>query len=488
MNEGYMTENEYGTAAQIPGNVVARGGYYDSGLWTGVYLGGESFRYATAKHYLSQLLLSPADRAFWTAQKNEAYARVKDMVAMYDRNVNIAVDWQTNLAIPPVIDLSNSIHPIDLGQGLINHGEPGMLMRSCTRVDDPQGIVDQGPNDRVVGPFKWKDGFYYWCNGSPSRDTYAGTIFGLITAFDMVSPDDLAMRHLIRDELLAMGNFLVKYGWNYPRPWGYVSTNHDFDNFISPLFVTEPLAQLNMTVAARHVANEDGSLADKLKWNTIGLAEYAVPGLLTALTKEIDIGGPHSSYYKFNLDTINEFNLMRLTTGFERSIAASTMAVEQGTIGDDVNAWFEGLRSAVTGEVDRREMAKQHLLQWLDYRANTIAGQHVVNSVHCGDGTIRCVPEDYVDIFLFPGANPMTFVAGTSPGPLRDYDPLPVANRVPTDFLWQRDSSQLDGSQPATHRAPGIDFLAPYWLLRWSEEVDKPKLCPLPPYFGPSYK
>ena len=106
---------------------------------------------------------------------------------MYDRNVNIAVDWKTSLAIPPVIDLGNMIHPIDLGQGLINRGEPGMLMRSCTRTDDPLGIVDEGPNDRVVGPFRWTDGKTYWCNGSPSRDTYSGTIFGLITAFDLVS-------------------------------------------------------------------------------------------------------------------------------------------------------------------------------------------------------------------------------------------------------------------------------------------------------------
>ena len=126
-----------------------------------------------------------------------------------------------------------------------------------------------------------------------------------------------------------------------------------------------------MTAAARRVAQANGTLADKLKWNLIGTQEFLAPGLLTSLTKEFDAAAPNNDYYKWNLDSINLFNLMRLTTGAERQFAAQVMAVQQRTIGDDVNAWFEGLRAASTGEIDRREMAKGHLLQWLDYRANT---------------------------------------------------------------------------------------------------------------------
>lgn len=485
LHAGYMTEIDFGSAAQTPGDIAARGGYYDSGLWTGVYLGSQAFRYATAKSKLSQLLLPQAERTFWTAQRNQALDRVRAMVQMYERNVNIAAVWNEDLKLPPEIDLSNPARPIDLGSSVIFKGEPGMLMRSCTRVDDPLGIKDGGPDDRVVGPLRWKDGHDYWCNGSPSRDTYAGTIFGLITAFDLVGPDDAALRKLIARNVLTMADFLLKWAWTYPRPWGHIAVEHDFDNFISPLFVYEPLARLNMTVAARHVAQRAGTLVDQLKWNLVGLQEFLVPGLLTSLTKEIDSAAPHDDYYKWNLDSLNLFNLLRLTSGAERQLAAQVMAVEHRTIGDDVNAWFEALRAASTGEAARREMAKTHLLQWPAYRAATISGAPVRNSDRCGT-TLTCVPEDRVDVSLDGGATRQTFRQGSS-GTRRSLFPIPVAQRPPSDFLWQRSPTRLDGGQSARHRPPGIDYLAPYWLLRWSEEVDRPANRPLPAVLGPIY-
>ena len=64
--------------------------------------------------------------------------------------------------------------------------------------------------------------------------------------------------------------------------------------------------------------------------------------------------------------------------------------------------------------------------------------------------------------------------------------PLPVAIRPPTDFLWQRPPTTLEQpQQPATHREPGIDYLTPYWMLRYYTEVEHPAQGPLPTWVGP---
>src|SRR3954464_8197321 len=53
MHSGYVTEVDFATPAQVPGQVVSHSAYYDAGLWTGVYGAGEAFRYATAKRWLA---------------------------------------------------------------------------------------------------------------------------------------------------------------------------------------------------------------------------------------------------------------------------------------------------------------------------------------------------------------------------------------------------------------------------------------------------
>jgi hypothetical protein len=64
---------------------------------------------------------------------------------------------------------------------------------------------------------------------------------------------------------------------------------------------------------------------------------------------------------------------------------------------------------------------------------------------------------------------------------------LPVERRTPTDFLWQRPPNQLFGSQSVNHQAPGIDYLLPYWMIRYLTEANTPVLAPYPPWPGPSF-
>jgi hypothetical protein len=56
----------------------------------------------------------------------------------------------------------------------------------------------------------------------PRRDSYAGTLYGLMHAYDLVGADDAALREQIRGDVLVLAGRLVRYGWSFPRPLGNV--------------------------------------------------------------------------------------------------------------------------------------------------------------------------------------------------------------------------------------------------------------------------
>ncbi len=332
IQSGHIVEADFGSDARTPGDVVGTGGWGDSGLWTGVYLGGQAMRYQVAKKHLAAPL-TPGEATFWTDQRNEAMLRVRTILGAEHRDINIAEDWTGELKLPPDVKLDdplNDRHIANFGGGII-HGEKGMIQRSCT----PVGLGRLGINDPTVYPnepirnndnrvfqIKWVhgDGKTYNCETSPSRDTYAGLTFGLLTTFDMVGPDAPDLRNQIRADLLSMGNFLIKYGWTYPRPHGYVSVEHDFNGFFSPLFVYTPEARLNVANAVRHVADNGGSAADKAKWDAIWTEEFVTQGAELGGSLASDAVQPHDSYYKWNLSHLNAFNLLRTTNGIERRL------------------------------------------------------------------------------------------------------------------------------------------------------------------------
>lgn len=500
MQVGHAVPVVYDSAEQLPGHVVAAPYWGDTALWTGVYVGGESLRYAVSKRHLSSGRQD--QRQFWLAQRDEALARIRVMLAAEHRDVSIAEDWHGSLRVPPLVNKDpTGPHAVDFGGGLVD-GQRGMVTRGCTPVGlGPMGInpPDHDPanpvndNSNHVTQITWThgDGRTYNCETSPSRDTYAGLTFGMLTAFDLVGPDEPALREQIRGDLLAMGDYLVRYGWNYVRPSGYISTQSFENNFVEPLMVQVPMARLNMTNAARHVAS---STADRQKWDAIWAEELASQGSLLGVSMEVDSLQPNDGYFKFNLHHLAGFNLLRTTTGVEHDVIARGFAVMDKTTRDDGNAHFEALTYAVTGETPRRDAAVTHLEQWLDYRAASSHGQVVRNSDRCGVD-LACVPHDQYDVAVeqAPGGS-VTWYPGapdapplSSPAGLRAARPLPVAVRPPGDFLWQKPPTELDGQQPATWREPGIDYLTPYWMLRYLTEVAPPAAEPLPEWAGPAH-
>jgi hypothetical protein len=488
---GQVLEADFADASRTPGTVTGVGGWGDSGLWTGTYLAAESYRYALAGKYLADPEVQGTARDDWTAQRAEALDRVRAMVAKYHLLTNIGSTWHTSTRVPPYVNPTNPSDRPDFGGGVIQ-GEPGMLMRACAPTDAPAKWA-MGRNQRVFElpsdpNATWTDGKRYLCETAPSRDTYAGTTFGLLAAFDMVSGDDPAMRASIRDDILTLAGFLVKYGWNYPRPHGYVSlppVGHDFDNFVSPLFVYVPMARLNMAQAARHVASVGGTSTQQAQWQAVWAEELASQGPILAASMEVDAVQPNAGYYKFNLHHLTGLSLTRLEVDpTVQLLFKQALGVMDKTTGDDVNAHFEAITYGLTGEQPRLDAAVQHLREWRSYRSRTDTGVETVNSTKCAV-SIQCVPDDQYDVMIDPSLDVM--VPGTVTKQ-RARLPLPVADRPPTDFLWQRPPTQLDGSSPATHEAPGIDYLLPYWMLRYFTEVAPPALAPFPAWPGPSHQ
>ncbi len=496
LQQGKAVPVGFATAEQVPGQVVGTGAWGDSGLWTGVYLGGEALRYATAKAHLVHVHHGDDAYDFWTAQRDQAMERMRTILAAEHRDITIAEDWTGHFHVPTAdpagYPLGGNKRLADFGGTEVVQGQKGMIMRACTlKGSGPMGIgapsaYPDNPtqdHDNRVYEITWThgDGKTYDCETSPSRDTYAGLTFGLLTAYDMLGRDARDLTDQIRADLLSMGEFLLKYGWCYPRPTGYVSAKHDFDGFVSPLFVYVPMARLNLTNAVRHVL-DDGGAADRLKWDAVWAEELATEGPQLAASMEVDALQPNDGYYKFNLHHLTAFNLLRTTTGAERALVAQAVSVMDKTTGDDVNAHFEAITYAATGEASRRDAAVTHLREWLQYRQNTSGGAVVKNSTRCG-AEITCVPKDQYELGTPAGA--VTWFPGTATQ-LRAARPLSVAQRAPTDFLWQREPTILDGQEAATWREPGIDFLTPYWMLRYFTEVKVPTLNPFPTWVGPA--
>ncbi len=536
--DGQVYEIDYGTTARVPGNVVGAGAFADSALWTGTYLGSQSFRYALAKKKLANpSLLPPGEASFWNAQKLQARTRITDMVRKFHILVNISKYWEHKLD-PQIVPPSSPA--FGFGGGII-HGEPGYLMRACIDrasidanptagvdpVEDPSkpdysgwssAELDPAPRGlpppytakrRVFGPFRWPNPdspTEYFCEDGTSRDAYAGTIFGLLVAFDLYSGDDATLRTQIRDDIVTLSNFAFKYLWNTPRPHGKVSIpidsnhdsstcsqinalidicGHDFENFFSPLFIITPTAQMEMTQAAYHVVTEAPGHPDTTKWKLLWDTELVTLTPFLAFSQLFDSTAPYDSYYKWNLEHLIAYNLIRQAPNvLGKTVFKQAFSVMDASTNNDINAHFEAVSYTITGEPKRLIESITHLRQWRDYRTRIEAGGETNNTAICSTAG-QCVPEDQVDVTLTPGAPPIA-VPGTS-GALRAHYPLPVADRTPTDFLWQRPPNKLVGFEGTTHQAPGIDYLLPYWMIRYHTEANTPVLAPYPPWPGPSF-
>jgi hypothetical protein len=353
----------------------------------------------------------------------------------------------------------------------------------------------------VFGPFTF-EGVTYHCEDATSRDAYAGATFGMVTAFDLLGADARPMRAQLGQDLLTMADFALKYLWSTPRPHGTFDFRNDLGGPFSPLFLYTPLARLNLAQIARHVATVMHRDDERQKWDAVWAEELATEGPSVGPSELENASGPDSSYYKFNLEWLTGFDAIRLEpSAGARKLLGRGMAVMEATTGDDVNAHFETLSYALTGDTGRLSAALTHLREWRAWRARYEGlDQSALNSDRC-DVDLTCIAK--ADLTVTIAGLPPIFLPdpqsqATTPknchapnryarNNCRSASVLPIADRVPTDFLWQRSPFQLDADRSALHESQGIDYLLPYWMLRYYTEVKHPRVEPFAPYAGPSF-
>jgi hypothetical protein len=256
---------------------------------------------------------------------------------------------------------------------------------------------------------------YAWLGGT-SRDQYSGVFFGLGVAYDMI-PIGRVRGEIRRDVSRMLAN-LIANGWSVRMPDGSYSTT----------FLQRPDQQLSFLQVGRRV--------DSTRWSLAYQSFRAANAALVQAPIATECQDPYGSYYKFNLDHINLYNLIRLEEpGVFRTLYLQAFATLRGCTGTHQNAHFNMIERGLLGADAARDAETLNLLSlWL----------------------MRPRRDYYVDN---TGKYPACGAYACAP--------IPVNDRYTTDFLWQRNPFQLAGGGAGTIETPGVDYILPYWMARY---------------------
>jgi hypothetical protein len=290
----------------------------------------------------------------------------------------------------------------------------GLLARCLFPVNSPyaQSIASQESANGIYTNSAEGD---QWV-GNTSQDQYSGVFFGLAVAYDMVN--DSGVQASISSLVTELLDFLRNHAWTIFMP----------DGSVSDTFVTRPDQQLSFMNVGLHVNPQHYAGAPEL---TSAVLALGVPLPIAYDTAS------NSSYFKFNLDEINLYDLIRLDNSSYHSIFTGAYDVLWNYVGSQQNAFFNMITRALESPDSTRDAATMTMLnQWLT----------------------RPLRDVYVDL---EGEFP------TCGSDREACNPVPVPQRPTTDFLWQRDPYQLEGGGVGTIESAGIDYILPYWMARF---------------------
>jgi len=263
---------------------------------------------------------------------------------------------------------------------------------------------------------------YYWI-GNTSRDQYSGVFFGLGIAYDLVEDREV---HATAGRLVTrMLDFLLDKNWFVVMPDGSIST----------VFAGRPEQRLSFLIVGRRV--NPGRFSMTYGWERFSTLATFSTGIA------YDLLDDHSSYFKFNLNTINLYNLIRLEgSDFYRGRFLRTYDLMRKTTDDHGNVHFNMIDRALKGASARRDQETRDLLAewlrrplrdgWLDWR---------------NDPRYPACDDD------------------------KACQPIPIVDRIRTDFLWQRSPFLLFGGGTGKIESAGIDYILPYWMARYYQVV-----------------
>jgi hypothetical protein len=258
---------------------------------------------------------------------------------------------------------------------------------------------------------------YVWI-GNTSRDQYTGVMFGLSVAYEMI--DDPQVRAFIRTDVTRILNNLINNNWNVVMPDGRISTT----------FLQRSDQQLSFLQIGRRINPQAFDFTYKF-YRTL----YSVWVISPILFDNAD---DHSHYFKFNINYVNLFNLIRLeeNSSLFKPLYMNAYRSLRSTTEAHGNAHFNVIDRVLSGPNAQRDGQTVDFLNswlerprrdyWIDLRNKYAA---------CGED--------------------------------RACGPILVRERINTDFLWQRSPFLLYGGGFGTVETAGIDYLLSYWMARF---------------------
>ena len=222
-------------------------------------------------------------------------------------------------------------------------------------------------------------------------------------AFDLV--DDPAVKTGVSDLATRLIGFISRHQW---------SPNDDITN----TFQVRPEELQMLLQVARHVNPA----------NTVS-GPFLVPPVGTGVAFDVQ---SNSSYFKFNLDYMSFYHLVRLQDNGDNRSAYMTL---RNYTASHQNAFFNMIDRALRGPDAARDAETRALLdQWLQ----------------------RPKRDFYVDV------SSKVAVCGSEA-----CQPVPVPLRPPATFLWEVDPFQLRGGGSGIIENAGVDYILPYWMARY---------------------
>ncbi len=324
-----------------------------------------------------------------------------------------AFRYQVTGSTDAMTNINNAISAID---NLINVTGNGVLARCALPADSPYAASissQESANGIYTGtaygaPWIWV--------GNTSRDQYIGVFFGLYVTYDMVS--DQTVRNWCSYEITRLLQNLLNNAWNIVLP----------DNTVSTTFLIRPDQQLSLLLIGKHV--NGGAFEGKYS----SLSNEISPTVVVPVG--VDCADQTSSYYKFNLDYLTFYALKRMGSGWSSLWYDAGYDILRSTTSGHENAHFNMIDRAVSGANQGRDAdTVSYLEAWLQ-RPRTD------------------VYRDFTGQFPACSTNEAC-------------QPLPVQDRVTTDFLWQRDPFALSGGGEGDIETAGIDYILPYWMGRY---------------------
>jgi hypothetical protein len=296
--------------------------------------------------------------------------------------------------------------------------DPDVLARSWVPQNSPylgKITADEGHNGMY--PSTYNGLAVYWI-GNTSRDQYGGVFFGLATAYDMVP--DAAVRVQVRALVTRTLDYLIAHGWSVAMPDGSFSTT----------FMGRPDQQLTLLQVGRRV--------NPAKYRAVYKAFAAANAPLVVAPIQAECSDTYGSYFKFNIDYISFFDLVRLEPAGSPNRIFYTTAYAQlrNCTASHQNAHFNMIDRALRGANGSRDSDTQTFLGlWLT----------------------RSRRDYYTDV-----SNKYAVC-----GPNKACDIVAVNDRPNTDFLWQRSPQLLFGGDQGLVETAAIDYLLPYWMARY---------------------